>query len=157
MSEKSNWSLKNFAEDVVERLTQDSPDNFAGRDINQDSSEKTTNIENFTQKGDIIEGDQHNTIIDTKSCEPESISVKEVDAPFWDNDTKTIDIKCKEEDQPEASPEPEPEPETTHEPEAMSEPEYEFNDTPLLEPQDLEVESLPEPEPEPEFEFEWGG
>ena len=155
MSEKSNWSLKNFAEDVVERLTQDSPDNFAGRDINQDSSEKTTNIENFTQKGDIdiVEGDQDNTIIDTKSCEPESISVKEVDAPFWDNDTKTIDIKCKEEDQPEASPEPEPEPETTHEPEAMSEPEYEFNDTPLLEPQDLEVESLPEPE----FEFEWGG
>ncbi|AVQ71894.1 hypothetical protein B5D77_11815 [Microcystis sp. MC19] len=144
MSEKSTWSnFKHLAEDVVERLAQDSPDNFAGRDINQDSSEKTTNIENFTQKGDIFEGNQHNTIIDTKSCEPESISVKEVDAPFWDNDIKTIDIKCKEEDQPEAYAKPEPEPE----------PEPELNDTPLLESQDLGVETLPEPE----FEFEWGG
>jgi hypothetical protein len=156
MSGKSKSFVKDWAEDVVEYFTQDSPDNFAGRDINQDSSEKTTNIENNTQKGDIIEGDQNNTVIDTKNCEPESISVKEVDAPFWDKDTKTIDIKCKEGDQPEAytKPEPEPDPEPDPEPESelTPEPESGVNDASPSEPQDLGIQS-----PEPQFEFEWGG
>jgi hypothetical protein len=151
-----------LAEDVAEYFTKDSPDNFAGRDINQDSSEKTTNIENLTQKGDIIEGDQSNTVIDTKNCEPESISVKEVDAPFWGKDIKTTDIKCKEDDQPEAytkpeldpEPDPEPKPEPDPEPEAelTPEPESGVNDAPPSEPQDLGIQS-----PEPQFEFEWGG
>jgi hypothetical protein len=150
MSKKSTWGYaKDFVEDVIEESTEDSPDNFAGRDINQDNSEKNTEIENFTQRGDIIEGDKNTTIIDTDNCKPESISMEEVDAPFWDNDIKTIDIKCKEDDQPEAQAKPETELET------IPEPEYEPDDAPLLESQDLGSETLPEPEPE--FEFEWGG
>lgn len=86
-----------FMEDLSDQLFRDSPNNFAGRDINQSTDESTTHITNYSNEGDVVNGDQSKIVIDTKDCVPESISARTVDAPFWDDDITKIDIKCKDE------------------------------------------------------------
>ena len=96
-------AAKDLVEDISDYFSNDNPDNAAGRDINQDYSSSSTDVRNYSNEGDVVEGDQSNTIITASECEPDSISVKTVDAPFWAEDVKTIDINCR--DDPDIQPE----------------------------------------------------
>ncbi len=100
MSENKN-SIRNiasdFVEDLADQFSSDSPNNFAGRDINHSTDESSTNFTHYSNDGDVVSGDQSKIVVDTQACVPESISARTVDAPFWDDDITIIDVKCRDE------------------------------------------------------------
>jgi hypothetical protein len=75
-------AAKDLVEDISDYFSNDNPDNTAGRDITQDYSRSSTDIRSYSNEGDVVEGDQSNIVISASECEPDSISVKTVDAPF---------------------------------------------------------------------------
>jgi hypothetical protein len=149
-------AAKDLVEDISDYFSNDNPDNAAGRDINQDYSSSSTDIRNYSNEGDVVEGDQSNTVITASECEPDSISVKTVDAPFWAEDVKTIDIKCKED--PDIQPEADINSQSEQDMESSSQSgtsEYAEVDNMYISNSENSANLIsPEPEPEPEAEPE---
>jgi hypothetical protein len=150
-------AAKDLVEDISDYFSNDNPDNTAGRDITQDYSRSSTDIRSYSNEGDVVEGDQSNIVISASECEPDSISVKTVDAPFWADDVKTIDIKCK--DDSEFEPEADKTTQSEQDMESGSQsgaPEFDEVDNMYISNSEITANLIPaEAEPEFEFEFEW--